>query len=174
VPDTATLLALVALGFVAATATGAAVSMRRSLDSQRRRMQRKVLAINEQYRVLRQALRGAEADRDLLRRELRKVEDGRRDLELERQRLAEEVGRLEEERRRQRDELAALRTEPARSTDDVPAPGNGLEEPGKIGSLHREVPDEAAEARDQDPAQRTAVRRRSRASRSETEGAQLP
>jgi hypothetical protein len=124
-PGTLTLVLLILFAFVAASATGVALSIRRGQLAERRRMQRKMVSINEQYRLVRQTLHDTETGRDQLRLDLKRSEDGRDRLDLLCRQLEEEVRGLKEERQRQREELAQ-----ARSVADVA--GAGRETPTSV------------------------------------------
>src|SRR5262245_3232608 len=97
-PATSVQILLVVSGFITAVACILAVLSRRAQVAERRRLRRKMLGINDQYRLMRQELREAEDGRGRLQRELSKSEDSRRELDLLCQNLEEEIRRLRETR----------------------------------------------------------------------------
>lgn len=91
-------IALAVALLLAAAGCLTAVLGGRARRVERRRLQRQVFDINDQYRLLRQALRDTEDACGRLQRDLGRSEDTRRELELLCGELEEEIGRLREVR----------------------------------------------------------------------------
>jgi hypothetical protein len=120
-PDTRMLIALIVLAFLAVIGIGAALSLRRGQRAERHRMRRKMLAVHDQYRLVEEALRAAEASRVQLREEWRRSEQARRQLEAE-------VERLNAERRHSHEQSLSEVDAGRRRADEV-KPEEGLDTP---------------------------------------------
>jgi hypothetical protein len=124
-PATSTQILLVVSGFVTAVACIFALLSRRAQLAERRRLRRKMLGINDQYRLMRQDLRDAEDARGWLQRELNKSEDSRRELDLLCQKLEEEIRRLREARPAPLQQELDLAPPAAPVPDDTPPEPRG-------------------------------------------------